>query len=419
MFDEHIGFEHIVELTAIGPRVAGSAEEQAAADYLIHKLTSYGLTAETRGFPIRRWTERKVQIRAAGRPLACTGVSFTGAGAVHGKELEVAYVERATPFDLERAGELSGKALLVSRDVYVDYPDTALFERLRSYEPGAVIFTASPGHQGVPTVLYNFKDATRVPAPPCFVISHRDMTGIVTSRLPTLTITLDGEALDGHSQNVVGILEGVHRDEVVVVSAHHDTVPESSGATDNAGGCAAVLELARAFAAAGKPQRTIHFCSWGSHETGMHGSEAYISSLLAEGKNVVAMVNYDCIGMTIGDDQVDILGGPGWSALVEETIAGTAVEPLLRHGPGFTDFTNFGAAGIPSLSIQQSYLNFNHTPGDSLDKCSPQGLLKPLVLGVALLRAALAAPDFRAEFSPELQAHAKAFNGRWGWSQFG
>jgi len=418
VLDENVGFEHIVALTAIGPRVAGSPAERAAGRFLVGKFEDYGLKAEIRPFPIRVWEQKAAVIDANGRSIACTGVSFTGSGMTQARELETVYVERATEFDLKRAGVLHGKALLIARDVYQDYPDTALFERLREFEPGAVIFTASPGHHGVPVVFYNFKDCGRVSAPPCFVVAHSDMTALVANGPARISLQLDGSSADGQSENVIGILEGEAADEVVVVSAHHDTVPGSPGATDNAGGCAVVLELARVFAARGKPKRTIHFCSWGSHETGMHGSEAYLSSLRRSGSKVVAMINYDCIGMTIGDDQVDILGGQGWIEFMDAAIARTGISPLLRHGPGFTDFTNFGAAGIPSVNIQQSYLNYNHTPDDSIDKCSPIGLIKPLALGSVILEAVLDAEDYRPDFDAALLDEVRMFNSRWGWSQF-
>src|SRR5690349_16904986 len=54
----------------------------------------------------------------------------------------------------------------------------------------------------------------------------------------------------GSGVNVLAELRGSSRpDELVVVGAHYDSVPNCPGADDNASGVAAVLEIARAIGA--------------------------------------------------------------------------------------------------------------------------------------------------------------------------
>lgn len=418
MLDDVAAFAHMVALTGLGPRVSGAAAEQAGIDYLASHLRRIGLDVETPEFPIRRWHEGAVTVRAGNVQIEATAVHFGGTLPKGEHRMPVAYIEAGAAFDVAQAGDLAGKAWLMARDAYIHYPDTALVERLGAHNPAALVFTASPGHRGVPVVFYNFRDSDRMPAPPCLVISHDDMARLVAEGTKELTIALEAEVTGGSSRNVVGVLKGEREDEIVVACAHHDSAPTSPGACDNAGGCATVLELARVFAAGPKPKRTIHFCTWGSHETGMHGSEAYIREALARGKSVVAAINFDTIGMTVGEDRINVLGGPDWSRLMDTIIGRTGIEPVVHSGPGFTDYTNFGAAGIPAVSVAQSYFNFNHTPFDSIDRCSPRGLTKPLAMGKALLDATLAAADHRPDFSETLRREVQSFNGRWGWSNF-
>lgn len=418
MLDDVSAFAHMVALTDIGPRVSGSAEEQAGIDYVASRLRESGLVVETPDFPIRRWREDVVAVRAGNVQIEATAVPFAGTLPKGEHRLPVAYIEGGAEFDVAQAGDLAGKAWLMARDAYIHYPDTALVERLGVHNPAALIFTASPGHRGVPVVFYNFRDSDRMPAPPCLVISHDDMARLVAEGAAELTVALEAEVVNGNSRNVVGTLKGEQEDEIIVVCAHHDSAPTSPGACDNAGGCATVLELARVFAAGPKPRRTIHFCTWGSHETGMHGSEAYIRAAQAAGRSVVAAINFDTIGMTVGEDRVNILGGPAWNRLMDSIVEGTGIEPVVQRGPGFTDYTNFGAAGIPAVSVAQSYFNFNHTPFDSIDRCSPRGLIKPLAMGKALLDAILEAADHRQDFSETQRREVQSFNGRWGWSNF-
>ncbi len=80
--------------------------------------------------------------------------------------------------------------------------------------------------------------------------------------------------------NVVGVKEGEDRAELVVV-AHHDTVPGSSGADDNGSGVAALVELARLL----EPLRFRHslvLAAVDHEELGFHGSRRLVEHLSRE-----------------------------------------------------------------------------------------------------------------------------------------
>ncbi|MDH3530097.1 MAG: M20/M25/M40 family metallo-hydrolase [Acidobacteriota bacterium] len=69
----------------------------------------------------------------------------------------------------------------------------------------------------------------------------------------------------------------VLKDEIVMLGAHLDSEHPSTGATDNAAGCAVVMEAARIILAAGlKPRRTIRIALWSGEEQGIKGSRAYV-----------------------------------------------------------------------------------------------------------------------------------------------
>ncbi|MDQ3244257.1 MAG: M28 family metallopeptidase, partial [Gemmatimonadota bacterium] len=91
------------------------------------------------------------------------------------------------------------------------------------------------------------------------------------------------------SKNVIGRLPGTTRpDETILYGAHWDHLgvgaPDArgdsiyNGAIDNATGSAAVLELARLFAAGPRPQRSLVFIFFTAEERGLLGSEYYASS---------------------------------------------------------------------------------------------------------------------------------------------
>ena len=66
-------------------------------------------------------------------------------------------------------------------------------------------------------------------------------------------------------------------DEVVMLGGHLDSWHSATGATDNAIGCAMMMEAARILQAIGvKPRRTIRVALWSGEEQGLLGSQAYV-----------------------------------------------------------------------------------------------------------------------------------------------
>ena len=70
-------------------------------------------------------------------------------------------------------------------------------------------------------------------------------------------------------------------DEVVMLGGHLDSWHSATGATDNAIGCAVMMEAVRLLKALGvKPRRTIRIALWSAEEQGLLGSKAYVARAL-------------------------------------------------------------------------------------------------------------------------------------------
>jgi Zn-dependent M28 family amino/carboxypeptidase len=102
-------------------------------------------------------------------------------------------------------------------------------------------------------------------------------------------------------RNIVAELAGTSRpDEIVVVGGHYDSVTGCPGANDNGSGAAAVLALARAFAA--KPAaRTIRFVGFVNEEppffmTDLMGSLVYARRCAERKEKIVAMFSLETMG---------------------------------------------------------------------------------------------------------------------------
>lgn len=102
----------------------------------------------------------------------------------------------------------------------------------------------------------------------------------------------------GRGANIVAVRRGsTSPDELVVVSAHYDTIPNCSGADDNATGLAGVLEVAWAFSEY-DPDRTLVLALWDEEERTKAGSWNQVDQWLAEERSIVAHFVFEMIGYT-------------------------------------------------------------------------------------------------------------------------
>ncbi|MEO6221885.1 MAG: M20/M25/M40 family metallo-hydrolase, partial [Vicinamibacterales bacterium] len=82
--------------------------------------------------------------------------------------------------------------------------------------------------------------------------------------------------------NIIAEMPGTDlANEIVLIGGHFDSWHGATGATDNATGSAAMMEVLRIFKDAGlKPRRTIRIALWGGEEQGLLGSRAYAEQYL-------------------------------------------------------------------------------------------------------------------------------------------
>lgn len=196
----------------------------------------------------------------------------------------------------------------------------------------------------------------------------------------------------GGAANVVAILPGTDprlRGEAVVVGAHYDHLGRGGegslapdligtvhpGADDNASGTAAVMALARAFAASGGAPRTLVFIAFGGEELGILGSTHYVRHPAFPLDKTVLMVNLDMVGR-LRDGKLYVGGvdsGVGLRGVVTEAAKGLALE--LRGDPfASSDHAAFYPAGRPVLFLFTGAHGDYHRPTDTWDKVNATGL---------------------------------------------
>ena len=191
------------------------------------------------------------------------------------------------------------------------------------------------------------------------------------------TIYPDGKT----SYNTIAEIAGSDKkDEVVMLGGHLDSWHSATGATDNAIGCAVMMEAARILKAIGvQPRRTIRVALWSGEEQGLLGSQAYVKEHFGsfeaqkpEYSKLVAYLNIDSgTGRARG---ATVFGPPDAAAILREIfkpfedIGVVGASSTSSRATGGTDSTSFNQAGLAGIGFGQDPIEYNsHTWHTNLD----------------------------------------------------
>jgi Zn-dependent M28 family amino/carboxypeptidase len=171
------------------------------------------------------------------------------------------------------------------------------------------------------------------------------------------------------SHNVIGKVAGTQRPgEAVLYGAHWDHLgvgaPDArgdriyNGAVDNASGVAGVLELARLFHEAPRPERSVYFIGFTAEEKGLLGSEYYAAHPVTPLATTVGLLNLDV--MNVNGPSRDISTRGKGDADLDGLVARFAREqgrryehdPHLEEGSFYrADHFSLAKAGVPALTL--------------------------------------------------------------------
>jgi Zn-dependent M28 family amino/carboxypeptidase len=183
------------------------------------------------------------------------------------------------------------------------------------------------------------------------------------------------------SYNAIAEIEGSDKkDEVVMLGGHLDSWHSATGATDNAIGCAVMMEAARILKAIGVvPRRTIRVALWSGEEQGLLGSKAYVAEHFGTAENpkpeFAKFNGYLNVDGGTGRIRGGSVFGPPEAARMlarffkpfEDLGIYGATATNSRASSG-TDSTSFNAAGLPGIGLGQDTIEYNsHTWHTNLD----------------------------------------------------
>jgi len=183
------------------------------------------------------------------------------------------------------------------------------------------------------------------------------------------------------SYNTVAEIPGSDKkDEVIMLGGHLDSWHAATGATDNAIGCAVMMEAARILKAIGvKPRRTVRVALWSGEEQGLLGSQAYVKKHF--GSFETPLPGYEKFGGYFNIDSgtgkargMSVFGPPEAAAVLREALSSFSdygfygVMNGRSRGLGGSDHTSFNQAGLPGIGVMQDPIEYGtHTWHTNLD----------------------------------------------------
>src|SRR5437660_649834 len=237
---------------------------------------------------------------------------------------------------------------------------------------------------------------------PTVVISNEDYGRITRILADGTDVTLEFNIVnrvypEGRtSYNTVAEIPGTDKaDEVIMLGGHLDSWHAATGATDNAIGCAIMMEAMRILKTLNvRPRRTIRVALWSGEEEGLLGSQAYVKAHFGAFEN--PQPGYEQFGGYFNIDSgtgrvrgAGVFGPPDTANIIRNLL-----EPFKKDGVvgaaasrsrnlGGSDNTSFNQAGLPGIGMGQDPIEYQsntwHTNLDTYERILEDDVKKDAV----------------------------------------
>ncbi|HTW58635.1 MAG TPA: M20/M25/M40 family metallo-hydrolase [Terriglobales bacterium] len=399
-------YHQLAHLTEnIGPRPSGSAQANAASEYVGAELRKLGLEVHLEPVKVPHWvrgaetaqlveyagqvpdTTQKIVLCALGGSTSTGADGLTADVVVVNSFDELAALGRDKVagkivlfnelFDKEKSA--GGMAFLAYEEA-VPYRGAGPRAAAELGAAAALVRSVGDADYRLPHTGYSFPagiPAGAVTAEDADLIAHLYAQGKVRMHL-----TLTPQKLpDTTGYNVIADLKGSeHPEQIVVVSGHLDSWDLGTGAIDDGAGVVMAMEAAEILQQLHlRPKRTLRVIAWMDEETGSSGGRAYTNENASDFANHIAAIESD-------SGAAHPLGFEGRMSAPAASLLRPALNVLQSVGanvlrettssPG-ADIEGMSDAGVPALGILQdgrTYFHYHHTAADTLDKVVPEDL---------------------------------------------
>ncbi len=406
-FDAQRAFDFLNSIGFV--RMAGTPEEQKAAEMIRDDMLAAGIDAHIEEFAVQDVDVNTATLEVL-EPYAAsyTVTAYKGSGCADGLEADFVYVENATEADLV---DVKGKIVLVNG--FLRLP---LYKKI--VEAGAAAFITMSGDMlDKPEDSDLFTRTLRAPLRTQGVIPGAnlrvcDAFDMVLRGASRVRLTVNSQLADRTSRNVVAVIPGTASDEEICFTAHFDSVEFSTGVYDNGAGSVILMELARWFSA-NPARRTLKFIWTGSEEIGLEGSKAYVRDHADELDKCRFMINVDVGGSVLGyevctctaDETVNAFTGSfmkmnGFNVRVDRDIYSSDNMPFADLDVPAVSFFRAGAPGAGHI----------HDRNDVIGLLSAAGLASTIRPVIAYADAMANAVVFPFERKVPADMHEKIDN---------
>jgi hypothetical protein len=411
-------FDHVSSLvTEVGPRLAGSAGDEAAVRWAMNRLGKLGFTAvRSQDVLVPRWIRGATEVTLLGpapQPLVAAtlgGSIGTGEEGIEASVVEVASLEAlsATP-----GATVKDKIVFINERMERTRDGAGYGKTVKNRMQGASV----AGNLGalalvirsVGTSDERFAHTGRMqydlsaPRIPAFSLSNPDADALSRQLKANkqVRLRLKSTARDlppAWSANVIGEIPGTERaNEIVLLGAHLDSWDLGQGALDDGAGVAIVVEAARLIAKLDrKPARTIRVVLFANEEFGLSGAKEYARLIGDEhAKHVIAMEADSGIGPVW---RLESQVAPEALGALEKMRNALGVEPGENTASGGSDLGPIRSLGVPILDLTHDsnlYFDVHHTMNDTLAKVDAKVLDQTVAAyAVAAYLAATKQGDF-------------------------
>ena len=200
----------------------------------------------------------------------------------------------------------------------------------------------------------------------------------------------------------VGEIPGTDKaDEVVMLGGHLDSWTSATGATDNAIGCAIMMEAARILETIeAKPRRTIRVALWSGEEEGLLGSFDYVKRHFGSAEAPLPDFAKLDAYWNIDDGTGRVRGASIFGPPEAAAVLGQFFKPFEEWGiygasastarvEGGSDNGAFAVAGLPGIGAQQDPIEYNstswHTNLDNYERIVPDDVMKNAVITASVV----------------------------------
>jgi carboxypeptidase Q len=276
---------------------------------------------------------------------------------------------------------------------------------LRDNMPALRLTAQGPGR--IPGVIVAQNGAGQIydnvtPQPPAVILRTDDYGRIFRITQDGTPVTVEFNVSNQYfpsdtSYVTVAEIPGTDKaDEVVMLGGHLDSWTSATGATDNAIGCAIMMEAARILNAVGAhPRRTIRVALWSGEEEGLLGSFAYVKNHFGSAEEPKPDFNKLDAYWNIDDGTgrvrgASIFGPPAAAAILAQYLkpfddwgvyGATASTARVEGG---SDNGAFAVAGLPGIGTQQDPIEYNsttwHTNLDTYERIVPEDVIHNAVV---------------------------------------